>query len=57
MVVIKNIYLNASYKQSTYVFNDLQDIMARIKLFIGFPKDNISPNNLIKEGNLNGHKS
>ena len=45
MVVIQNFYLNASYKQSMYNFNDLQDIMARIKHFIRFPKDNISQNN------------
>ena len=44
MVVIKNFYLNASYKQSMHVFNDLQDTMARIKHFIIFPKDDISPN-------------
>ena len=57
MVVISNFYLNASYKQSMYVFNDLQNIMARIKHFIKFPKGNISPKNYIKEGNLNSHKS
>ena len=44
MVVILNFYLNASYKQYMYIFNDLQDIMARFKHFIRFPKDDISPN-------------
>ena len=56
MVVISNLYLNASKKEFTIVSNNFQHIMASTKHFIIFPKDNFYANSLIQERNLNTYK-
>ena len=56
MVVILNLYLNASKKEHTIVSNNFQDIMASIEPFILIPNDDFYANSLNQARNLNTYK-
>ena len=53
MVVISNLYLNASKKEHMIVSNNFKDIMASTKHLISFTNENFYLNSLNQERNPN----